>query len=154
MPSLYTEIHIYAPRQRIWEAIVQKHQWKYWNTFLYDCDPEQPFALGQEVLLSLRRLPEDEEIEFQPRITLMQPNACLHWVSVIPGFRNEHVFELQDIGDGRTQYLHRESFSGPLSRLFLPFIRQDEQQGLRRMARELKQYAETEHPQRVRPGLT
>lgn len=142
MPSLYAEIEINAPLKMVWQAIVQKEQWKYWNTFLYDCDASQPLEQGSEVLLSLRRLPGDEETEFQPRITLVHPPRCLKWQATIPGFSSEHVFELLDLGLGRTKYVHCQTLSGTLIRFLLPFIRRDEQQGMRRMAWELKQYAE------------
>lgn len=142
MPSLYTEIDIYASRRKVWRSLVHKEKWAYWNTFLYDCDPHRPFVEGEEIWLSLQRVPGEEQTEFQPKVTLIQPGVCLKWVSTIPGFVSEHVFELQEIGRDRTKYIHQENFSGMLTRVFLPFIRQDEQQGIRRMARELKQYAE------------
>ena len=142
MPSLYVEIEINASRQRVWQALVHKDQWLYWNTYLYDCDASQPFQQGRESCLSLRRLPGEEETTFQPFVTLLQPGTCLKWVSSIPGFVNEHVFQLQETGRDRTQYIHQENFSGLLTRAVFPFIRQDEQQGMRRMARELKRYLE------------
>ncbi|PSB15386.1 SRPBCC domain-containing protein [Phormidesmis priestleyi ULC007] len=142
MPSLYTEIEIDVPKPQVWRILFQKDRWKYWNTFLYDCDCDRPFTQGQETILSLRRVSGEEPIEFQPIVTLVQQDSCLQWVSTIPGFRNEHVFELQDIGRNRTKYIHQERFSGPLSKMFLPFIRRDEQQGIQRMAWELKHYAE------------
>lgn len=144
MPSLYTAIEINASRRKVWQALVQKESWKYWNTFLYDCDPQHPFQEGQRVLLSLRRIAGEEETEFEPVVTLIQPGLCLKWVSSIPGFVNEHVFELQEIGRDRTQYIHQENFSGFLTRVVLPFIRQDEHQGIKRMARELKRYVEAD----------
>ena len=142
MPSLYAEIEINSTKSNVWRILFQKDRWKYWNTFLYDCNSNQPFVQGRETVLSLCRVPGEEAIEFQPLITIVQPEFCLQWVSTIPGFRNEHVFELQDIGRNRTKYIHRENFSGALSKMFLPFIRRDEQQGIQRMAWELKQYAE------------
>jgi hypothetical protein len=142
MPSLYTEIEISVPRSIVWQALLQKQNWLKWNTFLYDRSPDQPFRQGQVVLLSLRRNREETETEFEPRITLLQPENCLRWVYTAPGFRSEHVFELQDIGRNRTKYMHQEHFSGVTTYLFLPFLRRDEQQGLRRMARELKYYVE------------
>lgn len=142
MASLYTEMDINAPKERVWQVLLQKDQWKYWNTFLFDGDSKLPFQLGQEVSLSLRRLPQDEETEFEPLVTQLQPGVCLRWVSSIPGFRNEYVFELQEIGIGRTKYVHKSHFSGLLTRLFLPFIREDEHRGMQRMARELKRYVE------------
>jgi hypothetical protein len=142
MPTLYTEIEINAPRRQVWHTLASKQDWLKWNTFLYDLDPKLPFTQGKEVWLSLRRVSGDEETEIKPRITLLQPGVCLQWVYSAPGFKSEHVFELQDISRNQTKYTHRETISGLLSRFFVPFIRQDEQQGLRRMARELKQYTE------------
>lgn len=142
MATLYVEIEINAPKQRVWQVLFQKEHWKHWNTFLYDRDPSAPFKQGQEVVLSLRRLPGEEETEFQPLVTLVQPGVCLSWVAAISGYRNEYVFELQEIGVNRTKYIHKDNYSGLLSRVFLPWIRQDEQQGIRRMARELKRYVE------------
>ncbi len=142
MAVFYTEIEINAPRQLVWQALVEKEQWQQWNTFLFDGDRTLQFLQGQEVLLSVRRHPDEEETEFQPKVTLVQPGVCLSWVSAIPGFRNEYVFELQDTGDGWTKYVHKDSFSGFLSRVFLHFIREDEQQGIKRMAQDLKHYVE------------
>ncbi|MCG8364229.1 MAG: SRPBCC domain-containing protein [Pseudanabaenales cyanobacterium] len=142
MPSLYTEIEIEAPKEHVWEVLFRKEDWRQWNTFLFDCDPTKPFQRGREVSLSLRRLEGEEETEFQPTITLIRPSVCLRWVSKVPGLQNEYTFELQEIGPGRTKYIHRDNFSGLLSGVFLPFIRQDEKQGLKRMARQLKRYIE------------
>lgn len=142
MPSLYTEIEIDAPKSKVWQALFCKEEWMHWNTFLYDLDPKRPFKQGQEVFLSVRRLSAEAETEFEPLITLVQPETCLRWFSAIPGLQNEHTFELQDVGVNRTKYIHRDSFSGWMTQIFLPFIRQDEQRGLKRMALELKQYVE------------
>lgn len=143
MPSLYTELEINAPRPKVWKALVQKERWVYWNTFLYDLNAHQPFQQNQPVLLSLRRVAGETETEFEPLITLVQPEVCLRWRSQIPGLKNEHVFELQDVGRNRTKYFHQERFSGWLTRLFFPFIRQNEQRGIDRMAQELKRYVES-----------
>lgn len=142
MPSLYAEIEINAPKSVVWDALVRKENWLKWNTFLYDRNPDLLFVQGRTVQLSLRRLREETETEFEPRILLLQPQVCLRWMTTAPGYRSEHVFELQDIGRNRTKYTHRETVSGITTRLFLPFLRQDQQQGLRRMARELKHYVE------------
>ncbi|MBW4539991.1 MAG: SRPBCC domain-containing protein [Myxacorys chilensis ATA2-1-KO14] len=142
MPSLYTEIDINAPRSRVWQILIQKEKWKYWNTFLYDCNPHQTIAPGREISLSLLRVPGEEEIQFRPIVTLVQPEACLKWMSSIPGFRHEYIWQLQDLDRDHSQFIYQETFSGALSKFFVPFIRQDEQKGMRRMAWELKQYAE------------
>jgi hypothetical protein len=142
MPNLYADIEINAPRAAVWEALVRKDQWQFWNTYLYDGDPARPFQQGQEVFLLVRRLEEDESTEFEPIITLLQPQVCLRWLANMPGFKSEQVFELQDLGPNRTKYIHQERFTGFLSRLFLPFMRQDEKIGIKRMAFQLKRYVE------------
>ncbi|MGB7485113.1 MAG: hypothetical protein WA901_02915, partial [Phormidesmis sp.] len=142
MPSLYTEIDINAPQNVVWDALVRKDQWRFWNTFLYDCDPGLRIARGNEIFLAMQRLEGDEETEFQPVITMLRAPYMMRWVSTIPGLRSEHIFELRENVPGRTHYIHRELFSGILSKVFLPFIRQDERQGIRRMAQQLKMHVE------------
>jgi len=142
MPTLYAEIEINAPQSVVWDTLIRKDQWRYWNTFLYDCDPRLQMQRGGEIFLSMQRLEGDEETEFQPLITMMRSPHVMRWVSTIPGLRSEHTFELRETVPGRTRYLHRETFSGILSKVFLPFIRQDERQGLRRMAQQLKMHVE------------
>ncbi len=143
MPSLYAEIEIDAPAMHVWDALVRKEDWRYWNTFLYDCDPRSNFMLGREVFLAMQRIEGDSDTEFQPVVTTLRPGSCLRWVSKIPGLKTEHSFEMQEITPGRTRYLHRDIFMGPLSGVFLPFIREDERDGLRRMAYQLKRYVES-----------
>lgn len=142
MASLYAEIEIGAPKQLVWKVLTTKEKWHHWNTFLYDCDPSLPMQPGQEIFVAIRRLPEEEETELEPVVTMMQPHICLKWVSSIPGLKTEYVFELQEIGFKRTKYVHKSNFSGLLTNVVMPFIRQDELRGIRRMSRELKHYIE------------
>lgn len=142
MPSLYTEVEINAARSQIWQILIAKEHWKYWNTFLYDCDPNRPFIQGRDVVLSVLRSPGEEEVQFRPLVTLVQPNYCLKWLSTIPGLKNEHVFELQDVDINKTRFSYQQNFTGTFARFLLPFIRQDERKGIQRMASELKRYAE------------
>ena len=144
MPTLYAEIDINAPQTVVWEALMRKDQWRYWNTFFYDCEPGIQIARGNELFLAMQRLEGDEETEIQPLITMLRPPSLMKWTASIPGLKTEHTFELQERMPGRTRYLHRETFSGILSKVFLPFIRQDERQGLRRMAHQLKMHVEND----------
>lgn len=142
MPTLYTEIEINAPRSLVWETLIHKDEWRRWNTFLFDGDPALTITQGQTVFLSVRRLEEDDFTDFEALITLMDPQVCLRWIAQMPGFKNEQLFELQDVGPTRTLYVHQQRFKGVLSNVFLPFIREDERQGMRRMARQLKRHLE------------
>jgi hypothetical protein len=142
MPTLYTETLIHTPRQDVWRALIYKDRWRFWNTFLYDCSPNLPFEPGQDVVMAVRRVPGDDPIEFRAKVTQVQPGFGLHWRAAIPGFRSDVSVELQDLDRGLTKYLYQERFSGTFSRFALNFIREDQHRGIRRMARELKSYAE------------
>uniref|UniRef100_A0ACD5GN85 SRPBCC domain-containing protein n=1 Tax=Desertifilum tharense IPPAS B-1220 TaxID=1781255 RepID=A0ACD5GN85_9CYAN len=143
MPSVYTTVEISAPKTQVWQALIAKQQWVRWNTYLYDLDPHKPLKVGQQVLLSIRRLPGEEEIAFQPTITLLQPQTCLQWVSGFLGFRNESTFSLQEIGFRRTQYTHQERYSGWFSGWLFPLLRHDEQKGIQRMVPRVKALSRT-----------
>lgn len=147
---MYTDIEINAPRSLVWKALLHKDNWSQWNTFLFDHDPRKEFKQGRSLVLSLKRVAREKKTEFQARVTTVQPESCLRWISTAPGYRSEHLFELQDIGLNRTQYRHYERISGMLSNVFLLFIRQDEYHGMRRMASDLKQYAEWLQSQNMR----
>jgi len=142
MPTLYTEIVIEAPRQAVWESLVYKDRWRFWNTFLYDCSPRAGFVPGKEVLLAVRRVPGDEPIEFRAKVRHVMDGYAVQWRAVIPGFTSEVSMELQEVGPDRTKYLYQEKVSGAIGRFALSFIRDDQMRGMRRMAQELKQYSE------------
>lgn len=80
-------------------------------------------------------------MRFTARVVHLQPDVCLRWVAIAPGYRSEHQFELET-ADGITRYHHQETITGIMAQLILPIIRQDELRGLRRMALDLKQYVE------------
>jgi hypothetical protein len=142
MATLYNETVLNAPRQAVWEAIVYKDRWRFWNTFLYDCSPRVGFVPGREVLLAVRRVPGDEPIEFRAKVRQVMDGYGVQWRAAIPGFVSEVSIELQDVGGDRTKYLYQEKISGLAGRFALAFIREDQTRGIRRMSQELRQYVE------------
>ena len=142
MPTIYTETIIYSPRQAVWEAIVYKDRWRFWNTFLYDCSPRVGFIPGRDVLLAVRRVPGDEPIEFRAKVQQVVEGYGIQWRAAIPGFVSEVSIELQDVGFDRTKYLYQEKISGIAGRFALSFIRDDQKRGMERMAQELRHYVD------------
>ncbi|MEO0948536.1 MAG: SRPBCC domain-containing protein [Cyanobacteria bacterium J06641_5] len=142
MSSVHLSVEIAAPRSLVWRILTAKELWYRWNTFLFDCDPNLPFAPDREVLLGLRRLPDEDPTIFRSRVTGFSPETYLRWQSQIPGLCSETRFELQDLGPDRTQYVYSSRGKGWLARLLLPLLRRDDRQGSQRMAWELKDYAE------------
>ncbi|NER00442.1 MAG: SRPBCC domain-containing protein [Cyanothece sp. SIO2G6] len=145
MPTLHVELDLDVPRSFVWEALCRNDQWHQWNSFLFDRNPNQTFTLGHSLVLSLQRLPSEPETRFQAVVTHMEADTRLQWIAIAPGYRSKHTFELYDIALTQTKYIHKETVSGLLSPLFFPFIKKDEQRGIRRMAMELKDYVEAQY---------
>ncbi len=111
MPTLYTETIIHASRQAVWEAIVYKDRWRFWNTFLYDCSPRLGFVPGREVVLAVRRVPGDEPMEFRAKVRQVLDGYGVQWRAAIPGFASEVSIEIQYMGIDRTNYLYQYKIS-------------------------------------------
>ncbi|MEB3230230.1 MAG: SRPBCC domain-containing protein [Leptolyngbyaceae bacterium] len=145
MPTLRVELDLDVPCSFVWETLCRNDHWYQWNSFLFDRHPNQTLTLGHSLVLSLQRIPSESETKFQAIVTHVEPDTRLQWIAIAPGYRSKHTFELYDLGPHRTKYIHKETVSGLLSPLFFPFIKKDEQRGIRRMAMELKDYAEAQY---------
>ncbi|NJK38852.1 MAG: SRPBCC domain-containing protein [Oscillatoriales cyanobacterium RM2_1_1] len=144
MVTLRTEIEIVAPPSTVWHTLYHQEEWERWNTFLFATAIEPGFQVNQLVRLVVCRSAGEGKVEFQSRVEQVQPQVCLAWVSQTRGFRSESRFELEAVNPQRTRYLHTEAFSGWLAGLLLPFMGQAEQEGMERMAAELKRYLESD----------
>ena len=117
--ELRTEVEIDAPRERVWQVLMDFSAYSDWNPFITRISgaPEK----GNSLVVTLRRS-EGRESTFRPRVICYRPQKEFRWVgSLFTGwvFRGEHFFELQtlDFGDGdaeRTRLIHGENFSGIL----------------------------------------
>jgi len=75
---------------------------------------------GESLRLTLK-VPDGMEMTIGPQILKAEPNKEFRWKGklIISGlFDGEHYFKLIDLGDGRTQFIHGEQFSGILVGLF------------------------------------
>lgn len=142
MSSVYLSADIAAPQSLVWRILTRKERWYRWNTYLFDLDRGLSFAPGREVWLGFQRLPTEKTTAFRPVVTGFSPERFLCWDNRVPGLHTQTRFDLQALGPERTQYSYSYQGSGPLDRLVLPLLRQDERRGGQRMARELKAYAE------------
>ncbi len=116
MREVKTSLDIAAPPDAVWRGLLDKHCWSRFSDFC-DKDPAHPIAEGRRFTFGLRLLGLPA-IAIEVRVIKMVPDQELRWVGKFPGFRGEHYFELEPLGEARTRFVHGEQFSGPLGELY------------------------------------
>lgn len=115
MPQIVTTIDIEAPTGVVWDVLVDSDRFHEWNPMLQLVRGR--FKKGALIVAKIRagKFP----LVFDARITRYEPGRMLSWqgpsVKLLhPVVQGEHSFELIDLGDGRTRFVHSERFDGML----------------------------------------
>lgn len=134
---VYTEIEIDAPLQTVWAVLADNLNYPAWNP--YHVQVTGKMAVGEKLIVQIHK-PNGEETVVNPHLLRIEPNRELTWGGGIRGlFYGEHIFLLEEVGNGRTHLIHKESFTG-LAVQFVPLEAIDE--GYALMNEALKQYIE------------
>ena len=134
---VYTEIEIDASPETVWAVLADNANYPAWNP--YHVQVTGQMAIGQPLVVQIHK-PNGEETAVKPHLLRLEPNRELTWGGGIRGlFYGEHVFLLEEIGNGRTHLIHKEDFTG-LAVQFVPLEAIDE--GYALMNEALKQYVE------------
>ncbi len=141
-PTITTEINIDAPSDVVWSVLADTAAYEDWNPFVRKISGDvQP---GNRVSITVGA-PGSKPMDFSPRILVADPGAELRWIGHlgVPGlFDGEHFFVLQDAGDGRTQLIHGERFTGVLVYPIMKMIGGETRAGFKAMNAALKTRAE------------
>jgi hypothetical protein len=114
--EIRTELEIGAPAREVWGILTDFARYQEWNPFITEiaCDGTEGHAL--RVQLSL---PEGRDFQIRPRLLRFEEDRELRWRGhlLFPGlFDGEHFFRLEELGPGRTRFIHGENFEGILVR--------------------------------------
>jgi hypothetical protein len=138
------EIDINATVNRVWAVIIDFENYKNWSTQLTYLGGE--VKLHQKLHLKLSA-EGAAPYEFEPIVSHWEENKKFAWLARtgLPRiFDGEHFFELNDLGNGRTQVINREEYRGLLSMIIrqLPMMK-TAPQGFEKMNAELKAFVES-----------
>jgi hypothetical protein len=114
MREVVTEIEIDAPPERVWDVLTDFESFPEWNPFLREADGER--TVGSRLKVRIEP-PGGRAMTFRPKVIAVEPNRELRWLGrvLVPGLADgEHVFSLESSTEGRTRFVHREEFRGPL----------------------------------------
>ena len=142
MRELRTEIAIDAPTDRVWAILTDFDSFPDWNPFMLRAQGN--VKVGETIEVYVKQ-PDGIGMTFKPRVLAAEPNREFRWKGrmVMPGiFDGEHIFEIEELGDGSCRFVQREQFTGILTSLMLRFIGKKTLRGFEMMNTALKARAE------------
>ncbi|HAC16553.1 MAG TPA: SRPBCC domain-containing protein [Bacteroidetes bacterium] len=142
MKQLYTEIEINASAQKVWSVLTNFGDYPEWNPFIryFEGQPEE----GQQFKVTIQQ-PDSNAMTFQPVCLAYKENKEFRWSGhlLFKGlFDGEHIFKLEDLGNGKTKFIHKEKFKGILVPVLWKQLDTTTRKGFQLMNDELKYLAE------------
>lgn len=139
--EIFTTIDIEASPETVWSVLTDFAAYDAWNpqtriTGTAEAGERLVVAPGPEA----GRMPT-----FKPRVIRADPPAELRWLghlSIRGLFDGEHVFIIEDLGDGRSRLVQSETFGGLLARPLLRLVGDATEQGFEAVNEALKTRAE------------
>jgi hypothetical protein len=138
MKHFETETTIDASPERVWQILSDTGSWSDWDSGVLGVEGDP--AEGNKVKIRSELNPKRS---YPVKITEFEPNRRMAWLGGVPLglFRGVRSYTLTPEGEGRTRFVMREEFTGPL----LPLIWRtmpDMSGSFRQFASGLKQRAE------------
>ena len=142
--NVVTEIE--APAGAVWKALTDLPAFGEWNPFIRAASGKP--EVGASLFLCVDT-PIGVPLAFKATVVVCDENRELRWRGslIAPWLgAGEHSFKLEPAGAGGTRLVHREVFSGLLSRLLSPFLLREVTRGFAAMNAALKSRAERPRP--------
>ena len=139
--SIQTSIQINASPAHVWEVLTDFEKFPEWNPFVFAL--EGTVAVGNRIKVKLPGM------NFTPRVLAFEPNKAFRWRGNLffPGlFDGEHIFNIEEKGDGSVTFRHEENFSGILLPLFTGMLDGKTKPGFEAMNQALKARVELLQP--------
>ncbi len=135
--KITTQIQINAPVQKVWEILMDFDTYPQWNPFVKSLEGD--IREGGSIKVKLPGM------TFKPIVQVVSPNKEFRWLGHlwIKGlFDGEHCFQLEELPNGATRFIHNENFSGILVALFKKQLLTKTKLGFEAMNKSLKTRAE------------
>ncbi len=139
--ELKTEVVFDAPKEKVWEVLIDSDMYAEWNPFITSVIGEM--KQGEQITNVM--VNKGRETTFSPVITVFLENESLEWLGSALGgmFKGCHYFKLSETEEGRSEMVHGEEFSGLLSGLVIQIIAIDSQANFELMNEAMKKRIES-----------
>jgi len=137
-----TEILIQASTKVVWDILMDFASYPSWNPFVREIEgnPEP----GKKIKVRITP-PGKKGMVFRPIVLEHQTQKKFRWKGslLVKGmFDGEHYFELEQVDDSTTRFIHGECFSGMLVKLLWKSLESPTKEGFRAFNEALKKKAE------------
>lgn len=118
MPQTVSSIDIDAPPSVVWNVLLDSSRYGEWNPLMRLVHGR--LEKGSFIVAKIDA--DGIPFVFDARVNRCEPNRVLSWIGpsakfVHPVVSGEHSFELVDLGNGRTRFIHAERFDGMLMQI-------------------------------------
>lgn len=142
MKKIETSIVIEANPSHVWAVLMDFESYPQWNPFIQKISG-QP-EVGQYLAVQLK-IENQKEMVFKPIVLEKANNFRFRWRGklLVKGlFDGEHYFLLNDVGEGKTEFIQGENFSGLLVGMVWRKMAPGTEAGFSAMNKALKSRAE------------
>jgi len=153
LPTVRVETIIPAPRQAVWDVLVDFARYPEWNPFTIRV--ETAGRIGDSVRMDVNL--GGWRLKMRERLRVFEPPHRIGWGLHLLGGRLldcTRVQELESIGERETRYICQESFRGLSVPLFFGAFRQAMQDGFeanaKALARRVAQLSPAQTPEVIR----
>jgi hypothetical protein len=136
--EIKSQIIINASPEKIWVVLTDFKNYPSWNPFIKSISGE--VEVGKKIKAHIAPS-EGNSMTFKPKVLVFEVNKELRWIGhlLFPGlFDGEHIFQLENNGNGTTTFIQRENFRGILVPFFKKMLEVNTKNGFDLMNRELK----------------
>lgn len=138
--EITTEIEINASAAEVWKVLTDLRGWQDWNPFITVAGKPE---VGSRLLVEITP-PGKSSMKFSPTVQVVEPNRKFEWLGRVffAGiFDGHHSFHLEE-DNGKTRFLHFETFTGLLAKPIMGKQAAATELGFRAMNRALKKRVE------------
>jgi hypothetical protein len=136
--EIKTKIKINAPAEKIWNKLMDFNDYPNWNPFILSIEGIP--KIDNNLVVNF------EKMTFKPRVISLVKNKEFKWVGklLFKGiFDGEHSFQLVEITNNKTLFIHSEEFSGILVPLLKKKLLSETKPGFESMNLALKKEMES-----------
>lgn len=122
MIEIRTEQIINSSVNDVWQKLTDFESYPAWNPFITKISGNK--SVGSRLLVNITP-PGSKTTVFKPILTKFSENKELRWVGKLGFswlFRGEHYFQLEQIDEVHTRFVHGEIFSGLLAKPLMALI--------------------------------
>ena len=116
--ALHTEIDIDAPAQKVWEVLTDFDNMASWSSTFRNFEGD--FREGGDITVSVKSLGRINQVKHK---IFVKEGEHFGWNDTkMMGAGDYHVYKVEDLGDGKTRFIHSDKQEGGMAWVVGPLL--------------------------------